>query len=207
MAQRILVAEASPDSAELSPSGKYRALKQFGLVVLCGAWVVLGLVGHDPWKTEDATTFGIVYEMMRGRRSRHAQSHRRAVHRPPAARLRARGRDGQPVFRRPRPARRRPPRRRTPARPHAGRSGGHVPRALRPRVPLDAACCYSWDRSDCGIAPTSSLPSSGSCSASRLASTDSRSDCAAASSAARCSDWASPSRSFREASWARCGSR
>ena len=66
MAQRILVAEASPESAELSPSGKYRALKQFGLVVLCGAWVVLGLVGHDPWKTEDATAFGIVYEMMQG---------------------------------------------------------------------------------------------------------------------------------------------
>ena len=66
MAQRILVAEAMQDSAELSPSGKYRSLKQFGLVVLCGAWVVLGLVGHDPWKTEDATAFGIVYEMTQG---------------------------------------------------------------------------------------------------------------------------------------------
>jgi 4-amino-4-deoxy-L-arabinose transferase-like glycosyltransferase len=66
MAQRILVADATLDSAELSPSGKYRALKQFGLVVLCGAWVLLGLVGHDPWKTEDATAFGIVYEMIQG---------------------------------------------------------------------------------------------------------------------------------------------
>ena len=50
----------------LSPAGPYRALKQFGLVMLCGVWVVLGLVGHDPWKTEDATSFGIVYEMMQG---------------------------------------------------------------------------------------------------------------------------------------------
>src|SRR5712691_9306020 len=50
----------------LSPAGPYRALKQFGLVMLCGAWVVLGLVGHDPWKTEDATSFGIVYEMLEG---------------------------------------------------------------------------------------------------------------------------------------------
>jgi 4-amino-4-deoxy-L-arabinose transferase-like glycosyltransferase len=66
MAQRILVADAKNDSAELSPSGKYRALKQFGLVILCGAWVLLGLVGHDPWKTEDATAFGIVYEMIQG---------------------------------------------------------------------------------------------------------------------------------------------
>ena len=50
----------------LSPSGRFRTLKQFGLAVLCGAWVVLGLVGHDPWKTEDATAFGIAYEMMGG---------------------------------------------------------------------------------------------------------------------------------------------
>jgi 4-amino-4-deoxy-L-arabinose transferase-like glycosyltransferase len=49
-----------------SPAGPYRALKQLGLVVLCGAWVVLGLVGHDPWKTEDATSFGIVHETLHG---------------------------------------------------------------------------------------------------------------------------------------------
>lgn len=50
---------------ELSPSGPYRAVKQFGLVLLCGAWIVLGLFGHDPWKPEDATTFGIAYDMLR----------------------------------------------------------------------------------------------------------------------------------------------
>ena len=54
------------DDPTLSPSGPYRSLKQFGLVVLCGAWVVLGLIGHDPWKTEDATSFGIVHEMLHG---------------------------------------------------------------------------------------------------------------------------------------------
>jgi len=53
------------DPAALSPSGPYRWLKQLGLVVLCGAWVVLGLVGHDPWKTEDATAFGVAWGMMR----------------------------------------------------------------------------------------------------------------------------------------------
>ncbi len=58
--------DALADPETLSPSGPWRALKQFGLVSLCGAWVVLGLVGHDPWKSDDATTFGIAWEMMRG---------------------------------------------------------------------------------------------------------------------------------------------
>jgi 4-amino-4-deoxy-L-arabinose transferase-like glycosyltransferase len=57
---------ARDSESTLSPAGPYRALKQFGLVLLCGVWVVLGLFGHDPWKTEDATSFGIVYEMMQG---------------------------------------------------------------------------------------------------------------------------------------------
>ncbi|HZQ59713.1 MAG TPA: hypothetical protein VFC24_00100 [Casimicrobiaceae bacterium] len=56
---------ATSDEAEsLSPSGPYRAYKQFGLVLLCAMWVLLGLVGHDPWKTEDATSFGVVWDML-----------------------------------------------------------------------------------------------------------------------------------------------
>src|SRR4029453_5044672 len=58
--------DARDADAALSPSAPYRALKQFGLVVLCGAWVVLGLVGHDPGKSEDATAFGVAYEVLRG---------------------------------------------------------------------------------------------------------------------------------------------
>jgi 4-amino-4-deoxy-L-arabinose transferase-like glycosyltransferase len=55
-----------PDSAsDLSPSGPYRAYKQFGLVLLCAAWVLLGLFGHDPWKSDDATSFGIAYDMLK----------------------------------------------------------------------------------------------------------------------------------------------
>jgi 4-amino-4-deoxy-L-arabinose transferase-like glycosyltransferase len=54
----------SNDDSESSPSGRFRALKQFGLVVLCAAWALLGTVGHDPWKTEDASAFGVAYEMM-----------------------------------------------------------------------------------------------------------------------------------------------
>ncbi|HQR11754.1 MAG TPA: hypothetical protein PLW68_10535 [Casimicrobiaceae bacterium] len=51
------------DPEEVSPSGPLRAFKQFGLVLLCAAWVAMGLVGHDPWKTEDATSIGVAFEM------------------------------------------------------------------------------------------------------------------------------------------------
>ncbi len=66
MARLATVSDVRDGSRALSPSGPYRALKQLGLVVLCGAWVMLGLIGHDPWKTEDATAFGVAYEMVRG---------------------------------------------------------------------------------------------------------------------------------------------
>ncbi|HEX9301504.1 MAG TPA: glycosyltransferase family 39 protein [Casimicrobiaceae bacterium] len=66
MARLATVTDARDADAALSPSAPYRALKQLGLVVLCGAWVVLGLVGHDPWKSEDATAFGVAYDVLRG---------------------------------------------------------------------------------------------------------------------------------------------
>ena len=53
------------DASELSPSGPYRAVKQFGLVLLCTAWILLGLFGHDPWKPDDATAMGIAYDMLK----------------------------------------------------------------------------------------------------------------------------------------------
>jgi 4-amino-4-deoxy-L-arabinose transferase-like glycosyltransferase len=56
---------STEDATELSPSGPYRAIKQAGLVLLCALWVALGLFGHDPWKAEDATSFGVVSEMLR----------------------------------------------------------------------------------------------------------------------------------------------
>ena len=36
------------------------------LVLLCVAWLVPGLVAHDPWKPDEAYTFGVVYEMIQG---------------------------------------------------------------------------------------------------------------------------------------------
>lgn len=51
------------DPESVSPAGPFRALKQFGLVLLCTAWVALGIAGHDPWKTEDAVSIGVAAEM------------------------------------------------------------------------------------------------------------------------------------------------
>jgi 4-amino-4-deoxy-L-arabinose transferase-like glycosyltransferase len=58
-------ARSPDDASELSPSGPYRAFKQAGLVLLCAAWIALGLFGHDPWKPEDATSFGVAFDMLK----------------------------------------------------------------------------------------------------------------------------------------------
>ena len=53
----------SVDPETVSPSAPFRAVKQLGLVLLCAAWVALGIAGHDPWKTEDATSIGVAVAM------------------------------------------------------------------------------------------------------------------------------------------------
>jgi len=34
------------------------------VILICLAWTLLGLVGHDPWKPDEAHTFGVVYHLM-----------------------------------------------------------------------------------------------------------------------------------------------
>src|SRR5260370_31070126 len=36
------------------------------VLLICLAWTLLGLVGHDPWKPNEAQTFGVVYHLMQG---------------------------------------------------------------------------------------------------------------------------------------------
>lgn len=36
------------------------------VVLLCTAWTLLGLVGHDPWKPDEAYGFGLVYSILNG---------------------------------------------------------------------------------------------------------------------------------------------
>jgi 4-amino-4-deoxy-L-arabinose transferase-like glycosyltransferase len=35
-------------------------------IVITGAWILPGLVGHDPWKPDEAYTFGLVYHILQG---------------------------------------------------------------------------------------------------------------------------------------------
>ena len=41
-------------------------LPRWGLLLLCLLYVLPGLVGRDPWRTEDAAGFGIAYTMATG---------------------------------------------------------------------------------------------------------------------------------------------
>src|SRR6185503_6335126 len=38
--------------------------REIPVLLLLGAWLVLGLVGHDPWKPDEAYTFGLVYHIL-----------------------------------------------------------------------------------------------------------------------------------------------
>lgn len=45
--------------------GTRTPLKTALFVILCAAWLLPGLFGHDPWKVDEATSFGAVIEMLR----------------------------------------------------------------------------------------------------------------------------------------------
>ena len=34
-------------------------------ILLCIAWILPGLIGHDPWKPDEAHTFGVVYQLLK----------------------------------------------------------------------------------------------------------------------------------------------
>ena len=41
-------------------------LRNFLVVLLCAAWLLPGLVAHDPWKPDEAYTFGLIYQLLQG---------------------------------------------------------------------------------------------------------------------------------------------
>ena len=55
--------DQSDDEAFDSPR-RFGPWKQLGLTVLCAVWVLLGVIGHDPWKTQDALSFGVALDMI-----------------------------------------------------------------------------------------------------------------------------------------------
>src|SRR5689334_7338059 len=51
-------------TAPINYDGTRTPLKTVLFVVLCAAWLLPGLVGHDPWKVDEAVVFGMVTEML-----------------------------------------------------------------------------------------------------------------------------------------------
>jgi 4-amino-4-deoxy-L-arabinose transferase-like glycosyltransferase len=56
----------TPNAALSTPTPCLAALPtRVALIALCAAWILLGLVGHDPWKPDEAYTFGIVFDLLK----------------------------------------------------------------------------------------------------------------------------------------------
>lgn len=49
----------------ISFDGTHTPLKTALFLLVCTAWVLPGLIGHDPWKVDDAVVFGAVREILR----------------------------------------------------------------------------------------------------------------------------------------------
>jgi 4-amino-4-deoxy-L-arabinose transferase-like glycosyltransferase len=59
--------EGKPNPWGISPiafDGTRTPLKTALFVIVCLAWLLPGLVGHDPWKTDEAMAFGVVAEIL-----------------------------------------------------------------------------------------------------------------------------------------------
>ena len=52
-----------PIAPRIAPLGPRAAL--LALVFLAAAYVIPGLIGHDPWKQDEAYSFGIIYNLVR----------------------------------------------------------------------------------------------------------------------------------------------
>jgi len=53
-----------PLRGRIAFDGTQTPLKTVLFLVVCVTWLVPGLVGHDPWKADEATSFGTVLEML-----------------------------------------------------------------------------------------------------------------------------------------------
>lgn len=50
----------------MNPPTQGRPPALFWIFVLAAAWILPGLIGHDPWKPNEAYTFGLVYNVLHG---------------------------------------------------------------------------------------------------------------------------------------------
>jgi hypothetical protein len=49
------------------PASATIALPRWGILALCLLYILPGLIGRDPWKGDDATSFGIMWTMAQAR--------------------------------------------------------------------------------------------------------------------------------------------
>jgi 4-amino-4-deoxy-L-arabinose transferase-like glycosyltransferase len=64
----VPASNAAPSSLapKASPRLQSSALPtRLALIALCAAWILPGLIGHDPWKPDEAYTFGIVFDFLK----------------------------------------------------------------------------------------------------------------------------------------------
>src|SRR5438552_18520311 len=50
---------------KIAYDGTRTPVKSALFILVCLAWLLPGLVGHDPWKYDEAVVFGVVTEMLR----------------------------------------------------------------------------------------------------------------------------------------------
>ena len=53
-----------PTSTSLTQEHPITSARAYFLVLLCAVWVTTGLLGHDPWKPDEAYSFGLVYHIL-----------------------------------------------------------------------------------------------------------------------------------------------
>ncbi len=44
--------------------GTHSPVKNALFIIICAAWILPGLIGHDPWKPDEASTFGVILSML-----------------------------------------------------------------------------------------------------------------------------------------------
>jgi 4-amino-4-deoxy-L-arabinose transferase-like glycosyltransferase len=60
-----LVANKKPQLFRLAFDGTATPAKTSLFLLVCACWLVPGLIGHDPWKPDEAHTFGVIYSMLK----------------------------------------------------------------------------------------------------------------------------------------------
>ena len=50
----------------LVTSAQAGKLPRWGLLLLCGLYLLPGFIGRDPWRQDDAASFGVALTMARG---------------------------------------------------------------------------------------------------------------------------------------------